>query len=156
MRRNLVIRIVTLTLAWVHSFPALKHLRIFVAQPTLAEAWKGVGAAAAVVLYLLPPTWQARALARLWNRRRALLVSAGWLLAGAHYVPAADHFPKLLDGASWGDLWRGLGSATAVVWFVLPVHVQARALRSIQERSARFAESYLARRPARPSGAATS
>jgi hypothetical protein len=151
MRKNLLIRVITLTLAWVHTFPALKHVRLFMTEPTLAEAWKGFGGAFAACIYLLPPSWHAKGLVALWNRRRMLLVFAGWLLAIAHGVPAIDHLPKFMEDGSWGDAWRGFGSALAALWFVLPVHLQARALRSIQEAGVRFAELCLARRP-RPSG----
>jgi hypothetical protein len=126
--RNLVVRAGTLGLAFVHTFPARGHLTELVAHPSLAEAWKGLGALVATIFYLLPPSTQARALSHLWARRRALVGAMGLLLAAAHAVPAADHLPHLFDHGTFHDAWRGLGSALAVIWFLAPVPLQARAL----------------------------
>ena len=56
------IRCVFLLLAFVHAFPAIKHLAAFFTLPSTAEAWKGFGAVLAISLYLLPSTLQARVL----------------------------------------------------------------------------------------------
>ena len=124
------LRVGLAALAFVHSYPARKHLAAFVAAPSLGEAWKGIGAAIAVVLYLLPPRLHARALGALWARRRIALVAGGWLFAIAHAVPAADHLPKLASALTWGDAWRGLGALFACAWFTLPLPAQARVLRA--------------------------
>jgi hypothetical protein len=124
MRRTAVLRLLTLALAFVHTFPARKHLLAFFEKPSLEEAWEGFGALVAIVLYLLPVRVQARALTTLWREHRILLRAAGVLLAVAHAVPAVDHLPRLLQSPTWGDAWRGLGSAIAVLWFLAPVTLQ--------------------------------
>jgi len=145
--RNAFVRLVTLVLAFIHAFPAVKHLRIFLTDPTPAEAWKGFGAVLAVALYLLPPSWQAHALGALWRRRRRVLVAGGWALALVHVVPAADHLPAFVIAPAWADFWRGVGAACAVIWFVLPIHVQAHALRFAHGWSKHIAARELARKP---------
>jgi hypothetical protein len=116
--------------AFAHSFPARKHLAAFVATPSLEEAWKGIGATVAIVLYLAPPRVHARALGALWARRRGALAAGGWVLAVAHAVPAADHLPRLAGGVTWADAWRGLGALVACAWFTLPLHWQALSVRA--------------------------
>jgi len=131
MRRSVLLRAVTLTLAFVHTFPARKHLALFVAAPSWTEGWKGIGALVAIALYLLPVSLQARGLALLWRRRASMLRVAGVVLAVAHAVPASDHLPRFLATGSPGDAWRGIGAAFAVVWFVAPLRVQARLLAAL-------------------------
>jgi hypothetical protein len=128
MRRSVLLRAVTLALAFVHTFPARKHLALFVAAPSWSEGWKGIGALAAIGLYLLPVSLQARGLALLWQRRAWLLRVAGVVLAVAHAVPASDHLPRFFATGGLGDAWRGIGAAFAVVWFLAPLRVQARLL----------------------------
>jgi hypothetical protein len=128
MRRTAVLRLLTLTLAFVHTFPARKHLLAFFERPSLQEGWEGFGALVAIALYLLPVRVQARALTFLWREHRGLLRAGGVLLAVAHAVPAYDHLPRFAESLAWGDAWRGLGSALAVVWFLSPVTVQGRVL----------------------------
>src|SRR5262245_16292097 len=120
-----VVRSATLALAFVHLFPARKHVALFFAAPSLAEAWKGFGALVAVALYLLPPRTQAQLLCAAWSRARPLLVALGWLLATAHLAPALDHLPRFLAEPSWPDAWRGIGASLAATWFVLPIEHQA-------------------------------
>jgi hypothetical protein len=121
----------TLALAFVHSFPARKHLLAFFEKPSLAEAWEGFGALLAIVLYLLPVGVLARALTTLWRRHRGVLRACGVLLAVVHAVPAVDHLPRLVESVNWGDAWRGLGSAVAVVWFLSPVTLQGRVVAAL-------------------------
>ena len=127
-RKMLGVRLATFGLAFLHLFPAKKHVALFVASPSLGDAWKGFGAAVAGALYLLPPTTQARALGWLWSRRRWTLRALGVALAIAHVQPAREYLPKLLEAVTWSDAWRGLGAAAAVAWFVLDVRLQARVL----------------------------
>jgi hypothetical protein len=122
------VRALTWLLAWVHSFPALKHLRALVITPSLSEAYKGIGAAVAVILYLAPTEWQARMLGRLWQRRHSVLTLASLVLVATHAVPALDHVPKFFDDPTWADAWRGFGAAFAVLWFTVPTPMQARAI----------------------------
>jgi hypothetical protein len=126
--RNVLLRALTLALAFLHAFPANKHLTLWLAHPSVDEAWKGFGAVLAIALYMMPVGWQARALGHLWRQRRTALVAAGIVLAMVHAVPASDHLPRLLAHASWGDAWRGIGAAIAIAWFLMPLPVQARAL----------------------------
>ena len=139
MSREVGLRACMLVLAWAHTLPALKHLRAWAESPSLDEAWKGFGATAAVVLYLLPIARVARALGTAWRRHRIVLSLAGWLLALMHFVPASDHLPKLAAAPSWGDAWRGVGSAFAMVWFVMPLPYQAMAVRMLGARPLRIA-----------------
>jgi hypothetical protein len=125
MPRTALLRLLAIALALVHTFPARKHLAAFFETPSLTEAWEGFGALLAIVLYLLPVRVQVRALATLWREHRVLLRSCGLVLAAAHAVPAFDHLPRFFDSFSWHDAWRGIGSALAVMWFLLPVRVQA-------------------------------
>ncbi len=50
MRRPAILRVITLALAFVHTFPARRHLALFIEHPSLAEGWKGFGAALAIGL----------------------------------------------------------------------------------------------------------
>ena len=124
----IVARAALLLLAYVHTLPARKHFAALLVEPSVDEAWKALGAMIAVVLYLLPPRIHARVLGALWTRRRGLLVAGGWLLAIAHAVPALDHLPRFFAEPTYGDAWRGLGSALASAWFVAPLPLQARAV----------------------------
>jgi hypothetical protein len=126
MRRTAFLRTLTLALAFLHALPARKHLVAFIAIPSWTEGWKGIGAALAVALYLLPVRIQARALQHLWRRRALALRVAGVVLAVAHAVPAADHLPRFFASFTFGDAWRGIGAAMAVVWFIAPLRAQAR------------------------------
>jgi hypothetical protein len=126
--RKLVVTGAVAALALVHLFPAKKHLAELTAHPSFGEAWKGLGALVAVVMYLLPMRVQAEGLGRMWARHRGLLAALGWGLAVAHLVPAADHLPRFVESASWADGWRGLGAAAAVAWFVAPLPVQGTVL----------------------------
>jgi hypothetical protein len=121
MRRTAVLRLLTLALAYLHTYPARRHLSAFFDHPSLDEAWKAFGAVVSIGLYLLPVRVQARALSRLWGEHRGLLRAVGIVLAMAHAVPAADHLPRLAATLTWGDAWRGLGSAIAVAWFLAPL-----------------------------------
>ena len=131
MRRTALLRTLTLALACLHTLPARKHLVAFVAAPSWTEGWKGIGAALAVALYLIPVRVQARALAHLWRRRALALRVAGVVLAVAHAVPAADHLPRFFASFTFGDAWRGIGAAIAVVWFVAPLRAQARVVAAL-------------------------
>jgi hypothetical protein len=124
--RRAWIRLATLALAFVHSFPARRHLGAFFEHPSLADGWEGFGALVAIGVYLLPPATQLRALRALWRRRKEWLRTAGFVLAAAHAVPALDHLPRLIEFHRWGDAWRGIGSALAVTWFLLPLPLQGR------------------------------
>lgn len=125
MRPAIVLRLSTCVLAYVHTFPARKHLVAFYERPSWTEAWEGFGALIAVALYLLPVSIQARALTALWQERRIVLRVCGLLLALVHAVPAADHLPRFVAAADWGDAWRGLGSTLAIAWFLAPLPIQA-------------------------------
>jgi hypothetical protein len=131
----MLLRIGTLLLAYVHTFPATKHLAAFAHSPSLSEAWKGFGALGAVCLYLLPLRSQVRLLRALWRRRR-VLAALTWVLAATHAVPALDHLPRFLGAPSWGDGWRGIGSALAVAWFLAPVVTQGRVIAAVGRRAA--------------------
>ena len=124
-------------LVWVHTFPAQRHIGLFLDEPSLTEAWKGFGALAAVVFYLLTPATVGRLLALLWRARLRPLTWMGLVLAVAHLVPVTDHLPRFVQTMSWGDAWRGFGALTAAVWFVAPLPIQARALRCIARLVAR-------------------
>jgi hypothetical protein len=126
MRRSVILRAVTFALAFIHTFPARKHLLAFAEAPSWTEGLKGFGAAFAIALYLLPTDVQRRGLAFLWRERRVLLRAAGIVLAAVHLVPAIDHLPAFLAAPTWGDAWRGFGSALAVAWFLAPLPAQAR------------------------------
>jgi hypothetical protein len=128
MRHTALLRAATIVLAFVHTFPARKHLAAFVAHPSFTEGWEGFGAFAAIALYLLPVRTQARALGALWRERRGVLRVLAFLLALVHAVPAADHLPRFVALFDWSDGWRGLGSAAAVLWFLAPTPWQARVL----------------------------
>ena len=128
MRRAALLRILTLALAFVHTFPARKHVAAFLAVPSWTEGWQGLGAALAIVLYLLPVAVQTRGLQLLWRRRATLLRVAGVVLAVAHAVPAFDHVPRFVASPNFGDAWRGLGATLALVWFAAPLRAQARIL----------------------------
>ncbi len=122
------VRIATLVLAFAHWFPASKHVSALVAHPSLDEAWKAVGACLAVVLYLAPPAWQARAIAQLWHRRPSVLSGLSLVLIVVHAVAAIDHAPRFWSRPSWGDGWRAFGAAFAIGWFIAPLRWQHRAL----------------------------
>lgn len=126
MWRSVLLRAVTFALAFVHTFPARKHLLAFAASPSWSEGYKGFGAVFATALYLLPTGLQRRGLAFLWRERRVLLRAAGIALAAVHLVPAIDHVPAFLAAPSWADAWRGFGSAIAVAWLLAPMPLQAR------------------------------
>jgi hypothetical protein len=131
MKRPALLRAVTLTLAYAHTFPARKHLLAFVHGPSFAEGWRGFGALLAIGLYLLPPEVQARGLVRLWRSHARLLRVATAALAAAHAGAAFDHVPRFLAIGGWADGWRGLGSSFAMIWFVAPVPVQAALIAAI-------------------------
>ncbi len=126
--RPLVLRAALVVLAFIHCFPAKKHLAAFAAAPSIDEAWKGFGALAAIALYLLPIRVHTRALGALWRERRIVLVALGWTLTLVHLVPAMDHLPP----ANFGDAWRGVGSALACAWFAAPLPIQARVLGGVR------------------------
>ncbi len=125
MRRSVLFRALTLALAFVHTFPAQKHLVALLHTPSFGEAWKGIGALCAVALYLLPLPVQVRGLRLLWQKRRGLLRAGGFVLAIAHAVPASDHIPRFIASGHWADAWRGVGSAIALAWFLAPLRTQA-------------------------------
>jgi hypothetical protein len=131
MPRTAILRLITLALAFVHTFPARKHLLALFEKPSLAEAWEGFGALFAIALYLLPVRVQARALTALWREHRGLLRIGGVLLAVAHAVPAVDHLPRFVESLTWADAWRGLGSTVAVAWFLAPLTQQRRVIAAL-------------------------
>jgi hypothetical protein len=125
MRRSILLRAVTLGLAYAHTFPATHHLGAFLSAPSFSDGWKGFGALLAVGLYLLPVRVQTRGLRELW-RRRGLLRAVGWSLAAIHAVPLVEHLPRFVGAGDWSDGWRGIGATIAVVWFLAPVSQQGR------------------------------
>jgi hypothetical protein len=127
MNRAPVLSAVTTIAAALHALPASKHLAAFAAAPSLTEAWKGFGAATALALLALPQRLQIRIVAAVWRRRHIGLAVSGMLVV-VHLVPASDHIPKLLAEITFGDLWRGVGSACAVAWFALPLAMQGRVI----------------------------
>lgn len=126
MKREHFFRVATLLLAYVHTFPALRHLGEFLTQPSWQEGWKGFGALIAVIVYLIPPLEQARAMRALWNRRKTALRVAGMVLSVGHLVPAFDHIPKFVEAPSFHHAWRGFGAGLAAVWFLIPLQAQMR------------------------------
>jgi hypothetical protein len=128
MQPGALVRPVTLSLAFVHTFPARTHVMAFLENRSLGDGWKGLGALFAIGFYLLPVGVQARALARAWHNRRLVLRAAAWLLVAVHAVPALDHLPLFARSGAWGDAWRGLGSLFAIGWFLTPLSLQARAI----------------------------
>ena len=131
MRPALLLRLSTFALAYVHTFPARKHLVAFYERPSWMEAWEGFGALLAITLYLLPVSVQARALTALWQERRYVLRACGLLMALVHAVPAADHLPRFIAAPGWADGWRGLGSTLAIAWFLAPLPIQAIVIASL-------------------------
>jgi hypothetical protein len=114
-------------LAFVHLFPAQKHLGLFFESPSVGEAWKGFGAVAAILFLALPRGRQVGFVTALWRRRR-LASALGLGLAIVHAVPALDHVPAFLASFTWADAWRGLGSLAAMLWFASPVRFQGRVM----------------------------
>jgi phosphatidylglycerophosphate synthase len=143
LRRSALVRALTFALAFVHTFPAKKHVLAFAAAPSWSEGWKVFGAIVAIGLYLLPVSVQSRGLTRLWQERRAWLRAAAITLAAAHLVPASDHLPRFWHEPSWADAWRGGGSALAVLWFLAPMRAQARVI-SLLGRLAQLAPATFA------------
>jgi hypothetical protein len=131
MSRLALLRVATLALAFVHTFPARSHLAAFFEAPCFADAWKGFGASIAVVLYLFPVRVQARGLALFWRSRKTMLRGLALLLVAVHAVPALDHLPRFIQSARWEDAWRGVGAAIAMLWFLAPPWMQARAFRAL-------------------------
>ncbi len=138
MSSTALVRLVTWTLAFIHTFPARKHLAAFLVAPSLDEGWKGLGALAAIALYLLPVRVQTRALVALWQRRRSVLRAAALLLVAVHAVPAFDHVPRLLESGLWEDAWRGLGASLAMAWFLAPLSMQARTVGALVQLGRRW------------------
>lgn len=122
MARPTKLGLIALGLGAMHVLPARHHLTDFLAAPSPADAWKGFGAAVAVMFLLLPMGVQARIVRKAW---KPVLLT----IAAAHLVPALDHIPKLLAAPSWADAWRGIGATVAVMWFVLPRAVQLEVVR---------------------------
>jgi len=124
-----LVRFVTVALAALHVLPARHHLGDLASSFSMGDAWKGIGAAVAVVFLLLDGRTQARVVAAL--TRRDLLATATIALAIAHLVPAFDHVPKLFAAASFADGWRAIGSTIAVAWFASPRQLQFAAMRRL-------------------------
>ena len=134
MARTTPLRLLTAVLAGLHVLTARHHLGDFFAHPSLADAWKGVGAAAAVALLALPTRVLARIASALW-RRRALGAAVAVGLAVVHLVPATDHLPRLARALSFGDAWRGIGAAIAIAWFLAPRALQLGVVRRLAQRA---------------------
>jgi hypothetical protein len=128
MSRLSILRVLTLGMAFVHSFPACRHIGLFVEAHSLSEGWKGLGALVAIGLYLLPVDVQARALATLWNGYRTPLRIVSMLLIVAHAVPAFEHVPGFVHLPSWSDFWRGFGALAAIAWFACPQPAQVKVI----------------------------
>ncbi len=109
--------VVRLALAWLHTFPARKHLAELAVAPSLDEAWKGLGALMAVLVFLLPIDLARRAL-RSAGRWTGVLTTSLLVLAIVHLVPAMDHLPRWVVRPSFSDGWRGLGAAAATTAFL--------------------------------------
>ena len=127
MRRFTPWTIASVALALLHTLPARHHLEEMLASFTLSDAWKGVGAAGAVALLVVPVQRQARVIALL--RRAHLLFLAALVLVVVHLVPALDHVPKFLASPTFADGWRALGSCLAIVWFGAPRDFQLAVMR---------------------------
>ena len=123
------IRPLLLGLAVMHVLPATHHGRDLLAAPNAGDAWKAIGASAAVLLLTMPTPWLMKLVRRTQSRWHTVSVAAT-LLAIAHVVPAADHLPKLLASPSWADAWRGVGATLAVAWFASPRALQLRLVRA--------------------------
>ena len=119
------LRVVLALLALGHTYPVRRHLALLWTEPSFGEAWKGFGPLIAIIVFCLPVRWYANGL-RALLKRRALLCAGTAALIAAHLVPATEHVPAFLAHPSWADGWRGVGAATAVVWFILPLAVQGR------------------------------
>jgi hypothetical protein len=141
---KVLIRGLMLVVAFAHSFPASKHLALLAREPSLDEAWKGLGAVAAMAVCLLPAGAQLRG-ARWLLRRRRVMSGLAFVLAVAHLVPAADHLPLWVDAPSWGDGWRGIGALAAAVLFATPQAVRVR-LSAIVVRMGRTTPVHAAKR----------
>jgi len=127
MRRFTPWTIASVGLALLHTLPARHHLRDMAAYFTASDAWKGIGAAIAVALLVVPVRQQAGVIAILRHAR--LLVLASALLVVVHLVPALDHVPKLLASPNFADGWRAIGSCLAIVWFGAPRDLQLAVMR---------------------------
>ncbi len=105
-----------LVLAWLHTFPARKHLAELAAAPSLDEAWKGLGALLAVIVFLLPGELARGALRRA-GRWPGMVTTSLFVLAIVHLVPAVDHLPRWVVHPSFSDGWRGIGAVAATTAF---------------------------------------
>ncbi len=123
-------------IAVAHTFPLRRHLGLFAEAPSLGEAWKGFGPLVAIALCFVPAAWCARGVAQLRARPWGAFL-ATTLLVLAHLVPAFDHLPAFARDPSWGDGWRGFGSALAVVWFAAPISAQGRVVGALRRGSLR-------------------
>lgn len=123
-------------IAVAHTFPLRRHLGLFAEAPSLGEAWKGFGPLVAIALCFVPVRWYARGVALLRARPWGAFL-ATTLLILAHLVPAFDHLPAFARGPSWGDGWRGFGSALAAVWFAAPLSFQGRVVGALRRGSLR-------------------
>ena len=138
MARSSLLRVVLCVLAFVHTYPGRKHLALLFAEPSVGEAWKGIGALVAVGVCCMPIAWFARVLRVLVKRRTSFFLITAALVA-AHLVPATDHLPAFLAHPSWADGWRGIGSALAASWFVSPRALKAHVVGALRdERWARL------------------
>lgn len=84
-------------LAFVHLVPAADHLPRFLAQPTWADGWRGIGSTLAAAWFVAPVDVQARVVGRARGLLRTLL--PGELSAAAAYdssesAPAAAPRPS--------------------------------------------------------------
>ncbi|MDB4937568.1 MAG: hypothetical protein JWP87_4540 [Labilithrix sp.] len=121
------------SLAFIHLFPARKHLVLFLEAPSLSEAWKAFGAVVAIALLALPRALQRRLIHAIWRERR-VASALGLLLALVHLVPMLDHVPAFFASWTWADAWRGVGASAAVLWFASPHRSQSRAMAFVARR----------------------
>jgi hypothetical protein len=126
--RGEAIAVVGAVLAFAHTFPATRHIGLFLREPGLNEAWKGFGSAIAVLVFLASPRKLARIIGRLWTERQALAKVLAYALVVAHMVPALDHVPRFVAAPNWADAWRGFGAVLASAWWTLPVPAQGRVI----------------------------
>jgi hypothetical protein len=132
VRRFTLWTIASSALALLHTLPARHHLADMLARFDSSDAWKGIGAAIAVVMLAVPAPKQARVIAVF--RRAHLLGLAAALLVVVHLVPAFDHVPKLFAAPNFADGWRALGSCIAVLWFGAPRTFQLAVFRGFMLR----------------------
>src|SRR5262245_9222215 len=63
--------------------------------------------------------------------RPALLRAAALALALVHCFPACSHLTAFFAAPTIADCWKGFGALFAIVLYLLPLRIQARALSAL-------------------------